>query len=587
MLKIRLIIFFIFLSALTLNAQHRFYINLNDRDDDLFKVTLIPDAVTLSNNIFHFASAAPGTYQRMDIGRFVRFFKAFDKNGTEIRTENISVNKWSISSPDKIAKIEYHIAETWDTPVEENKIYEMAGTSIENDHALINGNAVFGYFEGLQSHPINVKIYYPENWLAGTALDLNNEGYYEAESFDHIVDSPILLGRLSKASTDVRGTQVDIYTYSKTDLIKSENILNIVDDILNAAGDFIVEMPVDRYTFLFHFEDFSAGAWEHSYSSGYVYKEAPLEGRFAESLRSTVAHEFFHIITPLNIHSELVADFSFEEPTMSQHIWLYEGVTEWASDIMQLRGDLISLDDYLHEMTQKLIYNDYYGKQVSFTELSRNATKLQRQFYSFYLEGAIAGAILDLKLLKLSGGEKGLREVIIELSKEYGPDKPFSEDNFFKDFAERTYPEIKIFFEKYIDGSEELPIEETFAMIGINYFPQKGTDESRATLGINFTVNEGKLVIMNAESNECGAAAGDILEKVNGNLVSMNNASEILRKLRSMNVGEKIELEILRDGKNILLDCSLKAQPIFHVFELKENPSDEELRLREIWMKNL
>ena len=34
------------------------------------------------------------------------------------------------------------------------------------------------------------------------------------------------------------------------------------------------------------------------------------------------AHEFFHIVTPLNIHSEIIEHFNFATPTPSQHLWL-------------------------------------------------------------------------------------------------------------------------------------------------------------------------------------------------------------------------------------------------------------------------
>ena len=37
------------------------------------------------------------------------------------------------------------------------------------------------------------------------------------------------------------------------------------------------------------------------------------------------AHEFFHVVTPLHIHSEIIENFDFETPVPSEHVWLYEG----------------------------------------------------------------------------------------------------------------------------------------------------------------------------------------------------------------------------------------------------------------------
>ena len=50
----------------------------------------------------------------------------------------------------------------------------MGGSSIEKDNVLINGQCVFGYFHGMQSEPVYVKIDYPKDWLAGTALKLDD-----------------------------------------------------------------------------------------------------------------------------------------------------------------------------------------------------------------------------------------------------------------------------------------------------------------------------------------------------------------------------------------------------------------------------
>ena len=78
----------------------------------------------------------------------------------------------------------------------------------------------------------------------------------------------------------MNGNPIDIYTYSKTDLITSEQLLASMSDMLKAAGEFIIEFPVDRYTFLYHFEDEGWGAWEHSYSSEYVMDEQEYVGEF-------------------------------------------------------------------------------------------------------------------------------------------------------------------------------------------------------------------------------------------------------------------------------------------------------------------
>lgn len=456
----------------------KFNINLNDRSDDTFKVKVTAPKLSAKNNIFQFASTAPGTYQVMNMGRFVKSFIAMDKEGNLISTTQISTNQFEILSPEKVKTIIYEISETYDTPVNELPIYPMAGTSIEEDHALINGQAVFGYFKGLQDREINIKIEYPEAWDVGTALRKNKAGEFVANDYDQAVDSPILLGNLTSISTNVDGTSIDIYTYSAKGMIKSEEVLGTIEGMLHSASKFLKGLPIDHYTFLLFMEtnpQQKKGAWEHSYSSLYTLNENEWD-KISSGFKDMAAHEFFHIVTPLNIHSEIIQEFNFIEPVASQHLWLYEGTTEWASHMMLFRSEEKTVEDYLKMLRRKVyIATNYFKTDYSLTELSLNSFKpgAQKQYPNIYMKGALVAGMLDIRLLELSNGERGLIDVVNELAKIYGPNKAFDEATFFEYFTELTYPEIAEFFELYVKSATPLPYNEYYQKIGIQYNPEK------------------------------------------------------------------------------------------------------------------
>lgn len=582
-----LLVLLIITFSTSLLAQHKFYVNLNDRADDLFKVTLLPEKLTEKNKIYQFAATAPGTYQIMDIGRYVRSFKAYDKSGSEILVTNISTNQWEISRPQSVYKIEYSIAETFDTPMNENPVYPMCGSSLEDDHALINGQTVFGYFNAMQKYPIEIKLEYPDNWIVGTALEKNNNGFYYAPDYDYVVDSPILMGNLTKASAKIENTVIDVFTYSKKGLIKSESILTGLEDILSATNQFLNGLPVERYVFLFHFENFSAGAWEHNYSSIYVMKEDALNERYMTELRSTAAHEFFHIVTPLLIHSELVANFNYEKPVMSKHLWFYEGVTEWASDILQLRDYIMSIDDYLLQVRQKLNVNDNFDQSLSLTKLGVESTERQTEYFNIYNKGSVVATLLDIRLLELSKGKKGLRELILDLAKKYGAKKSFSEENFFNELVKMTYPEIGDFLNKYIDGSEKLPVKEYFAKVGIDYSESAGVDSSRTGLGFGIGFKDNSFVVVNVDpANADKLKTGDVLYKFEGEEITMQNAQQLLAPLGKLKVGDSFKITILRNSEEHEASITMQPRQIKHVFKLIDNPSKEQSFLREMWTQN-
>lgn len=450
-----------------------------DFSKDQFKVTLYVDNLSEANAAFQFAATVPGTYDIFNMGVYVTSFKAYSEDGKELHVTHNSINQWTISDPELAHKIEYKIKETWDTPVTEHAIYRMAGTSIEDDHVLLNSFCVLGYPTGLKERDIYLKVNHPKKWGTGTALPQTEDGLYHATNYDTFVDSPILMGKITSTTQTIDGTEVSIITYSKNNTISASMVTNDINQVLLDAKAFLKTLPVDRYSFLWHFGEYNSGALEHSYSSVYVLKEDyPSSAR-----KSMAAHEFFHIVTPLNIHSEIIEDFNFATPTPSQHLWLYEGVTEWASHTMQLRNNSISLTTWLNTFRNKIITNTYYDPDFSLTDIGLECytPKGTEEYGNIYARGAVVAALLDIKLLELSNGESGLRELILELIDTYGKDNEFSEDDFFDTLVAMTYPEIEGFIDSYIRGTETLPIQEYFAKIGISFDPSPA---------LTFTVND-------------------------------------------------------------------------------------------------
>jgi predicted metalloprotease with PDZ domain len=444
-----------------------YLVNVSDQSRDRFKVKVLLPQLSGTDNIFQFAATAPGLYSITDIGRFIRDFKAFDKNGNALGAGQVSTNQWSLADPENTAWIQYTARDTWDTVMTADPIYLMSGTSLETDHALLNPLCVMGYPANFKNEKMLVKVTMPPSWKIGTALETDAEGFLVADDFDHLVDSPMLLGNVTEAQQTISGSEVDIYCYSKGALTSASDLSADIAVVLDATEQFLGDIPVNRYAFLFHYGEFSAGAWEHSYSSEYVLKQ------YASSqVRSITAHEFFHIVTPLNIHSEIIGDFNFVTPTPSQHLWLYEGVTEWAAHTMLMRAQKITEDLYLNRMINKILTDrNIYDPEFSLTEISQQSYEPagQDQYGNVYARGALVGMLLDIRLLQLSNGQKGLRDVIVELMQAYGPDTPFDENLFFATLVDMTYPEIEAFINSYIIDSQPLPFAEYFNVVGLNY----------------------------------------------------------------------------------------------------------------------
>ncbi len=479
-------------TAVSQVAPLSYAINLNDRADDLFKVTLRVTGLTAGNAVYQFASTAPGTYQVMNIGRFVKSFEAFDGRGRKVPVEQVSVNQWKLSNAPRVRTIRYTVAETWDTDLD-HPIYLMCGTSLEADHVLINPHAVIGYPTGMQATPVRLRLSYPAGWQVGTALDRARDGAYVARDYDQLVDSPILLGKLTTAQTRVTGVPVRIYTYSETGKITSSQLLGAMNGMLEAAGRFLGTLPVTRYTFLYHFADKPAGAWEHSLSSEYVLQESEFTDSVGKYVTDIAAHEFFHIVTPLNIHSEIIEHFNFVTPVPSEHLWLYEGTTEWAAHTLQLRAGLKTPEAYLATMIKKMnidhnaFDSTYSLKELALTSYSDSG---QAQYGNIYNRGALTAGLLDIRLLELSHGQRGLQDLIIDLTHRYGKQRAFPESTFVDTLVTLTDPSIRDFFDSYVLASHHLPIKEYYEKLGIHLIEDEKGNALRFEIDPNPTPDQ-------------------------------------------------------------------------------------------------
>ncbi|MEJ0056976.1 MAG: hypothetical protein WDN75_15765 [Bacteroidota bacterium] len=208
---------------------------------------------------------------------------------------------------------------------------------------------------------------------------------YSVENYDRLIDSPLMYCKPDTAVIRVGNTEVLIGSYSPNGKITAKEIANTVREVLQAQTQYLGgKLPVDKYAFIFYFTDKQIktyGALEHWYSSFYYMPELKIT-QMQRQLRDFAAHEFFHIVTPLNIHSEEIQQFGFNDPKMSKHLWMYEGVTEYFAGNVQVKYGLITPDEYLNVIRQKMLTADGFIDDVPFTDISRfTLDKYADQYY--------------------------------------------------------------------------------------------------------------------------------------------------------------------------------------------------------------
>ncbi len=602
---------FLILSFDLFAQAYKVQIDLTKAEGDKVPVEIMTPETDADEAEYHMAKIVPGTYSISDFGRFVVDFKAWDKKGNELEVKNTSTNKWTIKDAFNLTKITYWIEDSFDefSGYGSNKIFEPGGMGIDavNDVYVLNTFGFVGYIDGLKFNPYELTIKHKASIYGATSLkrissDKTSDSF-TAENFNFLADAPILYCVPDTVSKHIAGADILVSVYSPNKKLSASDVMDNIDELMEAQAEYLGgKLPIDRYAYLIHLFDEPPisnawGALEHSYSSLFTLPEMDARS-INQTIRDVASHEFFHIVTPLNIHSEQIQNFNYIAPEMSQHLWLYEGVTEYASHHVQVKYGLYDLDTFLDEIEDKMNARDEYNVDIPYTEFSKNILEPvnEARYGDVYSGGALIAMCLDLTIIKSTHGQKNLQFLMREMSKKYGPFKAFVDDELFEEIEKLTTAETGFFLRKHVGGTEPLPYKEILGWVGMNYSPE--IKKMVATAGkFDLGVNENQEVFVSdiANINEFGKnlgyEKGDILVSWNGKKITLQNINNIFDKYYAKTKkDDKVKVVVKRDMDGELKEIKLKTKAILvesiekHFIEVAENPSPEQASIREAWL---
>jgi len=483
------------ISSLRAQQAYEAEIDLTAIKNDKLKVSVKLPSVNEKSASFIFPKIVPGTYDKADYGRFIEGFKAFDKKGRSLKVRKNDMNRYTIKKANKMASVSYRVNDSWDTP-SENFIFQPAANNFEEgDEFVINSFGMFGYINGYTDDvPYQLNFTKPAGFYGASSLDKiessATEDVFYAANYVELVDQPILYAMPDTASYFEDGARIGIAIHSPTDDITAELVRDWIRPVTKATSFVLGEIPTDEYWFIMHFFNWgdevfrhgppAFGALEHNKSSLYFLPTfLSDEGVDLESVKGNIdqmaTHEFLHILSPLNLHSEEIAYFDFYDTKISKHLWLYEGVTEYLSMKSRLIGGLMDIEEFGAEVVQKMKMAGNF-KEMSFTEMSENIIDpvMQKEYMNVYMKGALIAMALDIKIAEESNGENDLIKLVLGLIKDYGMEKPFKDDELFDVIAERTAPGIRTFFRDHVEGAEPLPLTDLLNVCGMEHKISQG-----------------------------------------------------------------------------------------------------------------
>jgi predicted metalloprotease with PDZ domain len=587
-------------------------INLNTVVDDKVKVEVNPQKIKENTIVYQIPAIVPGTYAMSDYGKFITDFKAFDKKGNEMNVLKLDTNSWQINNAKKMDKITYWVDDTFDSE-KEHDIYVMAGTNIEEGkNFFLNLPGFVGYFKGLKESPYNLSIAHPEDLYETSSLinknttkENNTLDTFYASRYDEISDNPIMYAPLNTVNFTVGGVNVSLAVYSPNNVHAASDMEEDLKKMVLAQTNFLEGFKTtNEYNILVYLFDSeiykwqSFGALEHLSSTTVVYPETYSKEQLANGMiNGTVSHEFFHIVTPLSVHSEEIHSFDFNTPNMSKHLWMYEGVTEYFANLFQVNQGLITEQQFIDNMKGKIASSLRYNDTLSFTKMSKNILEDEyaKNYGNVYQKGALIGMSLDILLREESKGAYGIRNLMKDLSNKFGQYKPFKDDEILDEIVSMTYPSVGEFFKNHLTGNVPINYSEYFNKVGVankiknidaSYFMDSGNQ-------LFISANSEKKIFFIDRNNTAlanlGVKPGDILTAVNGESITLQSARIVIGKSMQWQEGDALVFEVIRNGETLKLEGDfIKGSTEIEKLIIEDLPDkNPKKKLRDAWLKAL
>lgn len=591
-----------------LNEKIEVNINLIDIKNDKVLVSINAPSISTDTITYRLPKMVPGTYSNDNYGRYIEDLKAFDAKGKTLEVKKLDENSWSIANAKKLDKITYWVNDTFDTETGRgfgnDDIFSPSGSNIDvNKNVMLNTHCFVGYFTNFMSIPYRLTVSHPaELWGATSMVDQDSTAtndVFISSRYSELVENPIMYAKPDYTTFTVDEMEILIAVYSPTGKVTAESISPAMKTMMTAQKHFLGNInTTKKYSVLLYLSSMKNdalgfGALEHPTATTVVFPEMIPGEQLITMMKDVVSHEFFHIVTPLTIHSKEIQNFDYNAPKMSKHLWMYEGVTEYFSHLFQINQGLIDETEFYGRIADKIENAKTMDDTMSFTTMSANVltNPYKDQYLNVYEKGALIGMCIDIIIREKSNGKKGILDLMQKLSHEYGVTKAFNDNELFSKITQLTYPEVGDFLKTYVEGPTPIPYETYLAKVGLTKTVVK-------TAGNIFVKNDKQYISVTDKDNEImvnpdmalndffthlGLLAGDIIMAVNDKNYTADKVNEILYDCENWKENDPITLKIRRNGTEQIIMGTVKLP-----YEEKESfkASDaSKSTLKEAWLK--
>ncbi len=564
----------------------------------LLRVSLSVKQPAAIGQILSLPAWIPGSYMIREFSRNIVSIRA-ECDGKAVPLTKLDKHSWQAAPCDGALMVEYDVY-AWDLSVR--------AAHLDQQHGFFNGTSVFLSVLGQESAPHEVNIVQPKDaackhWRVATTLpELKAKRYgfgsYQAANYDELIDHPVEMGDFALATFKAHGVPHDIVVTGKVPNLDLDRLCRDLKAICETQIAFFEptgkKAPMERYVFMTMAVGDGYGGLEHRASTALICARADLPTTATSSTEigdgylkflGLCSHEYFHTWNVKRIKPAAFAPYQLQAESYTPLLWLFEGFTSYYDDLMLVRAGLIDEAAYfklLGKTVNSVLRGSGRNKQ-SVADSSFDAWgKYYRQdenapnaIVSYYTKGSLIALALDLTLRSKTGGDKSLDDVMQALWQRYGRDFYKGKGNKEGEgrgvtpaevealFDEISGARMKPFFERYIRGTDDVPLARLLAPFGVTYSDARKGDKPSLDVSLGRDGNDAKLaqVHQGGAAHQAGLSAGDVLVALDGLRVTGNPANlEVL--LSRYAVGAEVVIHAFRRDELLSFTAVLQGDRV-------------------------
>jgi predicted metalloprotease with PDZ domain len=565
----------------------------SDLGAHLFDVTLSVAAPAPDGQVFALPAWIPGSYMIREFARNIVRIRA-EANGAEVALAKLDKHTWKAAPVAGPLTLSYEVY-AWDLSVR--------AAHLDQTHGFFNGSSVFLRVLGQEELAHQVDIQRPADpraagWRVATALpELGARRYgfgtYIAPNYDELIDHPVEMGDFALATFKAHGIAHDIVITGRVpnlDMARLQADLKAICETQIAFFEPATRRaPMDRYVFLTMAVGDGYGGLEHRASTALVCARADLPStatpKSAEpgegylKFLGLCSHEYFHTWNVKRIKPAVFAPYDLQVENYTPLLWLFEGFTSYYDDLMLVRAGIIGEPTYFKLLaktaggvlrgsgrTKQSVADSSFDAWSKYYRQDENAANA---IISYYTKGSLIALAFDLAIRAKTGGARSLDDVMLALWQRYGRDfypsvgRGVTEAEVEALFDEVSGLKLKSMFERYVRGTDDLPLAKLYAPFGVKLVDERKSGKPSLDAGIGRDGGGARLTNVHegGPAHQAGLSAGDVIIALDGLRVNGNPAN-LDTLLSRYSVGDTVAVHAFRRDELMIFEVQLQGDRV-------------------------